>query len=211
MIVFNFIGIPVRIVPWFWVTMFFLGGGMYIASLQDFINVALFIFAGFISIFIHELGHALTVRRYGLPSVITLAAFGGTVSFPNGALNRRQSFLVTAAGPAIQFSLGLLALVVMRYLPIPEYSLLRVLLLDLVWISFVWSVFNCLPIYPLDGGQMLAAVAGGKRTRLIHITGMVCATAVGLLLFWQIRSWIMPAFMAYFVWMNYQALQRVTE
>lgn len=177
-------------------------------GLPDFINVALFMFAGLISIFIHELGHAVAVRKFGLPAVISLAAFGGTVSFPSGILNRRQSFLVTAAGPGIQFGLGLLVIAVIRYLPIPETSLLLVLLFDLVWISIIWSVFNCLPIYPLDGGQMLAAIVGSKRSNLIHITGMICAGAVGLLLFWKLQSWIMPVFMAYFVWLNYQALQQ---
>ena len=102
----------------------------------------------------------------------------------------------------------LLAIAAIRYLPIPEHSLLLVLLMDLVWISIVWSIFNCLPIYPLDGGQMLSAVVGKNRSNLIHITGMVCAGALGLLLFWKIGTWIMPAFMAYFVWINYQGLQQ---
>jgi Zn-dependent protease len=207
MISFNFLGIPVRIAPWFWITMIFIGGGTTMADRQDLINVALFVFAGFISILIHELGHALTVRKYGLPSLISLTAFGGLASFPAGVLDRRQSFLVTAAGPGIQFLLGLLAIVVIRTLPIPETSLLLVLLMDLIWISLVWSIFNCLPIYPLDGGQMLGAVVGDKRTSWVHITSIACATIIGILLFWQLGTWIMPAFMAYFVWINYQGLK----
>lgn len=210
MLTFNFLGIPVRIAPWFWITMIFLGGGTTVADRQDLVKVALFVFAGFISIMVHELGHALTVRKYGLPAVISLAAFGGTASYPAGVLNRRQSFLVTAAGPGVQFALGLIAIAVIRYLPIPESSLLLILLFDLVWISIVWSVFNCLPIYPLDGGQMLAAVAGKKRSSLIHITGIVCASVVGILLFWKLGTWVMPAFMAYFAWINYQGLQQAS-
>ena len=207
MISFNFIGIPVRIAPWFWITMIFLGGGMTAASQQDIINVALFVFAGFPSIFIHELGHALMVRKYGLPVAITLVAFGGVASFPAGQLDRRQSFLVTAAGPGIQFVLGFLVIAVIRYLPIPEQSLLLILLYDLLWISIVWAVFNCLPIFPMDGGQMLAAILGGKRKRLVHMTGIVCAIALGLFLFWALRTWILPAFMGYFAWINWQAMQ----
>ncbi|NDV61603.1 hypothetical protein G0Q06_03990 [Puniceicoccales bacterium CK1056] len=208
MITFNFAGIPVRIAPWFWITMVFLGGGVHMADRQDIINVALFVLAGFLSIFVHELGHALTIRKFGLPTIITLTAFGGTASFPAGVLSRRQSFLVTAAGPGIQLLLGLLAIAVIRNFPIPENSLLLIMLFDLVWISIVWSIFNCLPIYPLDGGQMLAAVVGHKRSRLIHITGMVCASAIGILLFWKLGTWVMPAFMAYFVYINYKALQQ---
>ena len=209
MIVFNFLGIPVRIEPWFWITMFLLGGGLHVTAPQDLINVALFMFAGWISIFIHELGHALTIRKFGLPTVISLVAFGGTASYPSGILSRRQSFLVTAAGPGIQFLLGILVIAIIRNFPIPESSLLLVLLHNLVWISVVWSVFNCLPIYPLDGGQMLSAVVGNQRSKLVHITSMCCATVVGILLFWQFGTFIIAAFMAYFVLINYQAIKGV--
>ena len=207
MISFNFLGIPVRIAPWFWITMVFLGGGTTATNLQDVIHVLLFVFAGFISIFTHELGHALTVRKFGLPTAISLVAFGGVASYPAGVLGRKQTFLVTAAGPGIQLALGFLAIAVIRYLPMPEGSLLLVLLFDLVWISIVWAIFNCLPIFPLDGGQMLALVAGEKRKRLIHMIGIICATGVGLFLFLQLGSWIFPAFMAYFAWINWQGFQ----
>jgi len=207
MITFNFIGIPVRIAPWFWVTMVFLGGGMTAATQQDIINVLLFVFAGFISIFVHELGHALTVRKYGLPVAITLVAFGGVASFPAGKLDRKQSFMVTAAGPGVQLVLGFLAVAVIRYMPMPEYSLLRILLLDLVWISIVWAVFNCMPIFPMDGGRMLSIVAGEKRRRLVHITGIVFSVGLGLFLFWTLKTWLLPVYMGYFAWINWQAIQ----
>ena len=91
MISFNFLGIPVRIAPWFWITMVFIGGGMTAQTKQDLLYVFLFVFAGFISIFVHELGHALTVRKFGLPVGIALVAFGGMASFPAGKLDRKQT------------------------------------------------------------------------------------------------------------------------
>ena len=210
MIRFNFLGIPVRIEPWFWITMVFLGGITTATNQQDFIHVGLFVFAGFISIFVHELGHALSIQKFGLQSDITLTTFGGYARIQGGRLDRRQSFLVTAAGPAIQVALGLISLAVIRYLPIPEQSLLLILLFDLVWISIVWALFNCLPIFPMDGGKMLAAIAGERRQRLVHIVGIVCAVGVGFFLFTLLRSWIFPAYMAYFAWINWQGLQEHT-
>ena len=211
MITFQFAGIPVRIELWFWITLFFLGGGLHISGSQDMIYTGLFMFAGFISIFIHELGHAMTVRSFGVPSAIRLMAFGGLAAYPAGTLNRKQTFLVSAAGPGAQVVLGLLALLVSRYLPMPEQSLLRVLLFYLIWISFIWAGFNCLPIYPLDGGQMLATVLGERRQRAISLTGMAFAAGMGVLAFVYLGSWVLPLFMAYFVWLNWQGFQRAVR
>ena len=86
MLQFSILGIPVRVEPWFWITMAFIGGGLHATNSTDILLVLVFVFAGFLSIMIHELGHALTIRRYGLPAAITLQAFGGYASFPVGKL-----------------------------------------------------------------------------------------------------------------------------
>ena len=52
--------------------MAFIGGGLHAANSTDILLVLVFVFAGFLSIMIHELGHALTIRKYGLPATITL-------------------------------------------------------------------------------------------------------------------------------------------
>ena len=207
MLHFKIFDIPVRIEPWFFITLLFLGGGLRAVNTQDWINVAIFVFAGFLSILVHELGHALAIRRYGHPTAIALVSFGGYASHPQNVLTRLQSFLVTAAGPAIQIALGMLAFVLIRYAPIPETSLLLVYLHYLAWISIVWAVFNCFPIFPLDGGRMLSAVVGDKRSKVVHSTGIFFAAAIGVLAFHYIGSWIIPLFMIYFIWINWQAMQ----
>lgn len=207
MIQFKLFNIPVRIEPWFFITLLFIGGGLRAVSTQDWINVAIFVFAGFLSILVHELGHGLTIRKFGQPTSISLVAFGGYASYPQNVFSRRQSFLITAAGPAIQIALGIIAFLVIRLVPIPETSLLLVYLHYLGWISIVWAVFNCFPIFPLDGGRMLAAILGDKRQKIVHGTGMVFAAGLGLLAFRYLGSWIIPLFMAYFVWLNWQAMQ----
>ncbi|RCL36521.1 MAG: hypothetical protein DBX01_00840, partial [Puniceicoccaceae bacterium] len=158
MIQFSILGIPVRVEPWFWITMAFIGGGLHASNSSDILLVLVFVFAGFLSIMIHELGHALTIQRYGLPAAITLQAFGGYASFPVGKLDRKQSFVVTAAGPALQFVFGVLLIILAPNLSIPEGSLFLPFLRDLIWVSIAWSILNCLPVYPMDGGQMMAAI-----------------------------------------------------
>jgi Zn-dependent protease len=207
MIHFTLWGIPVRIEPWFWITMAFIGGGLHAANSMDILLVLVFMFAGFLSILIHELGHAVAIRRYGLPTSITLQAFGGYASYPSGRLSRPQSFLVTAAGPAVQFAFGVLLIVLARNLSIPEGSLFGPFLRDLIWVSIAWSVLNCLPVYPMDGGQMLAAVLGPQKQRYVHLISAFVAVAIGLAGYLYLGTLLLPLFMAFFAWQNWQAFQ----
>ncbi len=208
MISFNLFGIPVRIEPWFWITMAFIGGGLSANDSLSILLVFVFMLAGFISILIHELGHALTVRKFGLPTAITLRAFGGYATYPAGRLDRKQSFLVTAAGPTLQLTLGILLLVVSYFVAIPAESLLKALFLYLIQISIIWAILNCLPIYPMDGGQMLAAALGPKRSHYVHLIGALCAVIIGLAAFSLLQTWLLPLFMALFAWQNWQAFQQ---
>jgi len=168
----------------------------------------LFILAGFVSILVHELGHGLMIRKYGLPTEIHLIAFGGFATSPRGRLSRKESFLVTAAGPGIQFILGLLALALLHILPIPDGSLLRPLLVYLVSVSFIWSVLNCMPVFPLDGGQMLAAILGPNGQRTTYMVGLLTAIALAAAGFLVLNSILLPLFMGYFAYQNWQGYQR---
>ncbi len=207
MIHFSILGIPVRVEPWFWITMAFIGGGLHAANSVEILYVLVFIFAGFLSILVHELGHALMIRKYGLPTAITLQAFGGYAAYPAGRLTRQQSFLVTAAGPAVQFILGVLLIVLARNLTIPEGSLFRPFIKDLIWVSIAWSILNCLPVYPMDGGQMLAAVLGPQKQRYVHLISSIVAVVIGLAGYVFLGTILLPVFMALFAWQNWQAFQ----
>lgn len=207
MIRFSIFGIPVTVQPWFWLTMAFIGGGLHASNSLQIMLVGVFAFAGFLSIMIHELGHALMIRKYGLPTSITLVAFGGFASYPSGRLNRKQSFLVTAAGPGVQFVFGLLLIVLAQLIEIPEGSLFGPFLSNLIIVSIFWSVLNCLPIFPLDGGQMLAAVLGPQKQRYVHLTGVIVAVALGLAGYFYLGTILLPIFMAFFAWQNWQSFQ----
>jgi len=211
MLSFNLFGIPVRILPWFWITMALIGGGIGANDSLSILLVLVFMLAGLISILVHELGHALTVRKFGLPTAITLQAFGGYASFPAGQLTRTQSFLVTAAGPSLQFALGIVLYIVYQMVPIPDASLLKALLFDLISISIIWAILNCLPVYPMDGGQMMAAVLGPKRAHFVHLISAVVAAAIGIASYLYLNSFLLPIFMAMFAWQNWQSFQARTS
>ena len=122
---FNLFAIPIRVEPWFWLTMALIGGGLTARDSLSILLVLIFMLAGFVSILVHELGHALTIRKFGLPTEITLHGFGGYAIYPPNRLTRIQSFLVTAAGPGLQLALGLLLLALYIFIPIPPESLVH--------------------------------------------------------------------------------------
>ena len=187
--------------------MAFIGGGLHATNSTDILLVLVFVFAGFLSIMIHELGHALTIRKYGLPSVITLQAFGGYASFPAGKLDRKQSFMVTVAGPALQFVFGLLLIIIAPNISIPEGSLFLPFIRYLIWVSILWSILNCLPVYPMDGGQMMVAILGPSKQHYVYLISSIVAVVVAIVGYLFLGSILLPIFMALFAWQNWQSYQ----
>lgn len=174
---FNLVGIPIRVHPLFWVIALLLGssGGL--------IEVLIWVFAVFVSILIHEMGHALAMQFYGQPSYIVLH-FSGGVTVPesvswggqpaNVALSPNQHILISLAGPFAGFLLAVLVMagvifsggsIVTGYLlgviPLPVSavlpiggSILQSLVMALLWINVFWGLINLVPVYPLDGGHV---------------------------------------------------------
>lgn len=208
MVEFKLFGIPVRVEPMFWFTIGLIGLiGSDIRSSEGILMLALFVIAGFISILVHEMGHALMIRRNKLPTQVVLSNFGGYAMYPAGVLNRVQSFLVTAAGPGLQV---LVAVALYFALPFVEVgnNMLAYFFAIFIQISIFWAILNCLPILPLDGGQMLGAVLGPKRQNALHTISLITAALVGV--FALTNGFIFGAiFMGMFAYQNYQALQQL--
>ncbi len=132
------------------------------------------------SVLIHELGHAVAFRRYGCSPSIVLHGFGGmTMSTNAGTLTDRQHIVVSLAGPVTQFVfLGIPSLI--------AWSVLRPTgdagwLLDImVLINVGWSLVNLLPLYPLDGGQVLFRTLSLRSPEHAWRTTKIVAVAVGV-------------------------------
>lgn len=207
MIRFSLFGIPIEVQPFFWLTLVILGGASSADTKQEILGIGLFVIAGFISILVHELGHALTMRRFGAQPYISLVAFGGYAAYSGVQMSRRQRFLITAAGPAVQIALGIAVFFLARSIPnLSEHG--RYFLRILVYISFVWAIINLLPVLPLDGGQLLDAILGPERVKITLWTTIIVAVVAGFLIFKETGSVIFPIFLGMYGW---QAFQRLKE
>ncbi|WP_392567324.1 M50 family metallopeptidase [Micromonospora echinofusca] len=134
------------------------------------------------SVLLHELGHALTARRYGIGvRGITLELLGGYTEMDRDAPTPRIDLLVSLAGPAVSAVLG--ALAVAATLALPDRTLANQLAFQLAVSNVIVALFNSLPGLPLDGGRALRAAvwaATGDRHRGTEVAGWVGrAVAVG--------------------------------
>ncbi len=208
MVRFTLFGIPVQVQPFFWITLALIGGALDARSPDAILQLGLFLIAGFISILIHELGHALSAKWFGAYSEITLQAFGGYAAYSGVRLNRPQNFLVTAAGPAFQIALGAALLVAYQFMPELNPNA-DYFVRELMIISFFWAILNLLPVLPLDGGQMLNAILGPKRIRITLWITIIVAAGTGLLLLHFTNNPLFAIFLAIFAWQAFQALREI--
>ncbi|MGF1525888.1 MAG: site-2 protease family protein [Candidatus Competibacterales bacterium] len=117
----------------------------------------------FVSILIHEFGHAVVAKYYQLNPAIILHGFGG-LCFHGVAKSDRHDALIVAAGPLVQIAAGLLVSWGLQAAARPSSVVVGVLidnpwlyafLVNFIWVSWFWGAINLLlPVWPLDGGQL---------------------------------------------------------
>ena len=202
---FTLAGFPVEI-HW----SFFLVAALFGLS-RDLIVLLVWIGIVFVSVLLHEMGHALVGRRYGMHPEILLYGMGGLTSWRTGRrLTRAQSILVSIAGPGAGLLLGAIVWGI-TLIDMPELNPLgRAALVSLVWVNVVWSLFNLLPVLPLDGGNVMRSLVhifkGGVDDRLPRQISVAIATAgvVAALLYGLMFAAIFAGYLAF---SNYQALR----
>lgn len=151
---FKIAGISVSANVWFLVLLLFFG--MSAGSLQGSLIAMASVFA---SLLVHEFGHGLVAKRYGLRPRISLHGWGGLCHHAP-APTATQDILITLAGPGA----GLLAAGLLSLLSVEaDGSLGSVWVHTLIWINVFWSLANLIPLWPLDGGQVLQVAL---RTRM---------------------------------------------
>jgi Zn-dependent protease len=152
---------PVSVFPWFFLSAILLGAHHGFGW-----QMLAWIFVVFVSVLVHEMGHAVVGLLYGGRPEIRLEAFGG-VTFPQ--LRSRpgpaRQFMLSFAGPVAGLLLGAAAYGLAGVLPPDRGSISAWIIGQFIAVSVIWAVFNLLPILPLDGGQMLLAVIEGVRRR----------------------------------------------
>ncbi|RCL35894.1 MAG: hypothetical protein DBX00_06960 [Verrucomicrobia bacterium] len=216
MIRFRLFGFPVTVEPWHWAILAFCGGALGIKDSEDLLPVLLFMAAGVVSIIIHELGHALTMRLFGGRHIsIVLHGWGGYAISQGAPFSRGQHILISLAGPLLQVACGLLVLIAVIMsadtssgAPGLEASPVYQLLSSFIYVSLFWAVLNLIPVYPMDGGQILRGILGPRRIQLTFQISIIVAIVVGLLSYRFLGTYLLPIFMVFSVVENYKALKR---
>jgi len=198
---FRLLGIPVRVNPFFWALAAFLGWQGHSGS-----QILIWVGCVFVSVMVHEFGHALTARELTRqrPAVI-LYYLGGLCVYDRDRDDRSpgKRIAVLLMGPGAGFLLLGAVIAVgaaaFGFVGFGDYQwyihdaprwsnpALIQIYIELQLINLFWGVFNLLPIFPLDGGQIASVLLsmGNRREgpRRAYILSMIVAGLVAYLLY----------------------------
>ena len=239
---FTLFGFPVRVHPLFFLAPLLFGRGLILGSGNVGISLLVVTFVFFVSILFHELGHTWAFRWFGIDSRIVLHWMGGIAipdrnSWRSGrqpSLTPNQQMVVSVAGPlanvvlalamiGIGLAIGGHVVLLSVLIPIPVISLagtaftdatyLQLLFFAMSILNLLWAIFNMLPIFPLDGGQIARAFMqkidprDGLQNSLYLSIGVAALLAVYGLSTNRIFIAIFCGYMAYGSW---QTLQQIS-
>lgn len=171
-----------------------------------------YVAAVFAIVVLHELGHALTARRFGITTRdITLLPIGGIARLERMPSDPRQEVLVAIAGPAVNVALaalffGALLVAGAPWSPSTVSVVGGPILAKLMWTNIALALFNFIPAFPMDGGRVLR---GALALRMEYVRATEIAAAIGqaiALLFGLVGLFSNPflVFIAFFVWVGAQ-------
>jgi Zn-dependent protease/CBS domain-containing protein len=217
-------GIPVYVHATFvaLVAFLFLSDWMRGRDVSAALGGVLYVLAIFGAVVLHEFGHALTARHFGIRTRdITLLPIGGLARLERLPSVPRQELWVALAGPAVNFALAALAGLLILLMPdspfvvsgnggdldnafrgLPTGVLPRFLATN-IWLA----LFNLIPAFPMDGGRALRAILA-ERMDYVRATDKAASLGQGLaLIFGFIGLFTNPflLFIALFVWMGASA------
>lgn len=149
------------------------------------IALAEWIALGFVALLLHELGHAMAFRRYGVKSSIRFFLLGGLTTPDDldaaSQLTHREMIVVSLAGPLVGLVLGG---IMFGFWPVFQHapSEVKTPLFFWAFVNLGWGIFNLMPIGSLDGGQILrnaaAAAVPGRWGVALGLAGILVASVV---------------------------------
>ena len=164
--------------------------GLLTSGLAAALSTVVFLGLIFLCVVLHEFGHILAARQFGVrtPEVILLP-IGGVARLERIPEQPRAEFVIALAGPAVTLLIALGLVLLLGGLPHPDALQkdhgMRALAGQLAYANLTLFVFNLLPAFPMDGGRILraglAALLGHERgTRIAARVGQGAAVLLGL-------------------------------
>lgn len=138
----------------------------------------LFVIVLFGCVVLHELGHALTAKRFSIPTnEITLLPIGGVASLEDIPEEPREELLITLAGPLVNILIAFLLYLIIPFDFLQELDeeqiqqffseiSARNFLFLLFYANVILAVFNFIPAFPMDGGRILRALLSMRINRV---------------------------------------------
>jgi Zn-dependent protease/predicted transcriptional regulator len=217
----RFAGIEVRVHATFLILLAWVALISYqqVRTLAGTINGVLFILAVFASVVLHEYGHALTARRFGVNTrEITLLPIGGVAQLERIPREPRQELMVALAGPMVTVAIVIILWVILSAMGLPTSANVLLqgrapFLSRLMWVN-VWLVaFNIIPAFPMDGGRVLRSALAmrmpyGRATRIAAEVGKAFALIFGIIGLFS-NPWLV--LIALFIWMGAAAESTMVE
>jgi Zn-dependent protease/CBS domain-containing protein len=172
-----------------------LGDSLRLTGISRYLAGAGFVAGLLLSVLLHELGHALTARSFGIGvRGITLDLLGGYTEFDQDSPRPGVELATALAGPIVSGLLGLGCLA--AHFVLPDGTIADKVALQLAVANLIVAVYNALPGWPLDGGRALRATvwaANGDRDRGLFIagwSGRVVAMLTGFAALWlYLANW----------------------
>jgi stage IV sporulation protein FB len=144
--------------------------GYQIAGWQGAVESILLIVAVFACVVLHEFGHAITARRYGIATPdITLLPIGGLARLSRIPEKPSEEFTIAIAGPLVNLVIaGILLLFGAELSLDPDRitSYGQAFISQLAVINLYLFGFNLIPAFPMDGGRILRASLAGRMGRV---------------------------------------------
>jgi len=170
----------------------------------------IFILTVFLCVVLHEFGHALTARRYGIKTRdILLLPIGGVARLERLPSDPLQELWVALAGPAVNVVIALALFIWLRLTaslaPLEALTLTAGPFLERVMaVNLFLVMFNMIPAFPMDGGSVLRAVLA-TRKNYARATQIAASIGQGIaVLFGFLGLFYNPflLFIAFFVWIG---------